>query len=287
MSESRARTSQPRNPLPRIETGPVGPPAPVGRGPWIQWAVSLSAHLAVLLLLGLTFFSVRPAVEPAFDATIVSGGPEGDPLGWSDQMGGLELPEPSPGLGRLTVEDAPVLTIAPFRPLVANAPASKGGGPGAGGGSGGDGFGETRFGPGTEKVRGVTVKTGDPQFTLLWDTQVDLDLHVTEPGGAQLFWKVKGKPTARGGMLDVDNVQGFGPENVFWIHGEGPSGEYRWYVEYYGGFGGYDQPTHWRVRIKQHGTEQVVEGRLRKIGEKSKVFTLKFAPGSGPGGPGD
>ena len=85
--------------------------------------------------------------------------------------------------------------------------------PGAGDG---DGFGLARFGQGGESVRGVAVKVGDPQFTLLWDTEVDLDLHVIEPGGKEIYWEdPKG---TFGGELDVDNTKGFGPENIYWLH---------------------------------------------------------------------
>jgi len=50
---------------------------------------------------------------------------------------------------------------------------------------------------------------GDPQFTLLWDTKADIDLHVIEPGGKEIFWNdPKGK---FGGELDVDNIEGSAP----------------------------------------------------------------------------
>ena len=84
--------------------------------------------------------------------------------------------------------------------------------PGAGEG---DGFGLARFGEGGERIRGVAVKVGDPQFTLLWDTDADLDLHVIEPGGKEIYWEdPKGR---QGGELDVDNTKGFGPENIYWL----------------------------------------------------------------------
>ena len=70
-------------------------------------------------------------------------------------------------------------------------------------------------------IRGVAVKVGDPQFTLLWDSDADLDLHVIEPGGKEIYWEEpKGK---QGGELDVDNTKGFGPENIYWlVESDGP-----------------------------------------------------------------
>ena len=157
--------------------------------------------------------------------------------------------------------------------------------PGAGNG---DGFGLARFGQGGESVRGVEVKVGDPQFTLLWDSEADLDLHVIEPGGKEIFWEdPKGK---QGGELDVDNTKGFGPENVYWLRdvegggqkvkGPGPPGTYQWFVVYWGGFGGIARPTKWKVRIKHDGKITIVTGRFRALNEQSKVYTLKVNPPS-------
>ena len=85
---------------------------------------------------------------------------------------------------------------------------------------------------------------GDPQFTLIWNTDgVDLDLHVLEPGGKEIYWEdPKG---SKGGELDVDNTKGFGPENIYWlvesdgpgsekVKGPGPPGTYKWYVRVLG-----------------------------------------------------
>lgn len=242
------------------------------------WVVSLSLHLLVIAALAFGVLKSRPREDRSFDAAIVGVDPRGDFAGWTEQMGGLEFPE----LDTRLVADEPVLTTAPVPKFQFEADLVRLPGEskttGQGGGKGGDGFGTSVFGPGTEVVRGVKVRTGDPQFTLLWDAKVDLDLHVTEPGGEHIFWISKGKKTRQGGMLDVDNVTGFGPENIFWEHGQGPPGEYRWYVEYFGGFGGLDVPTRWQVRIKQDGVERVIDGRFRKNGEKSKVYTLRVLP---------
>ena len=125
------------------------------------------------------------------------------------------------------------------------------------------------------------MKVGDPQFTLLWDAKTDIDLHVIEPGGKEIFWN---DPRGRhGGELDVDNVEGFGPENIYWLHqnedgskdlGPGPPGEYRWFVHYYGGNGGIVVPTRWKVRVKHEGRVEIFQGRLTVPGAKSKIYTL-------------
>jgi hypothetical protein len=157
--------------------------------------------------------------------------------------------------------------------------------PGAGDG---DGFGLARFGDGGELIRGVKVKVGDPQFTLIWNNDADLDLHVIEPGGKEIFWEdPKGN---QGGELDVDNTKGYGPENIYWlvdsegpgtekVKGPGPSGVYRWFVVYWGGFGGIPKPTHWKVRIKHRGRVTVVDGKFHALNERSKIYTLRVLPG--------
>jgi hypothetical protein len=139
-------------------------------------------------------------------------------------------------------------------------------------GGGGEGFGPARFGHGNENVKGVSVKVGDPQFTLIWDTQADIDLHVIEPGGSEIYWEMR--HGQKGGELDVDDIDGFGPENVYWVQGQGPPGEYKWFVHYFGGFGGNAVPTNWKVRLKHNGEVKVFKGRLNHPGAQSKTYSL-------------
>jgi hypothetical protein len=205
----------------------------------------------------------------------LSASPEPPPEPIAGVFSPLKLESLEPNLSNLTGADK----------------ASGGGGmdnpnPGAGDG---DGFGLARFGQGGELIRGVEVKVGDPQFTLLWDSEADLDLHVIEPGGKEIFWDdPQGK---QGGELDVDNTRGFGPENVYWLHvddatgrkvkGAGPPGEYKWYVHYWGGFGGIARPTRWKVRVKHNNRVQVYTGRFRSLDEKSKIHSLTVEGSAG------
>jgi hypothetical protein len=128
-------------------------------------------------------------------------------------------------------------------------------------------FGLTIFEGLTEKVKGVTVNIGDPQITLIWDSLADLDLHVIEPGGSEIYWEIpEGKNF---GVLDIEDLDGIGPENVFWKKGTAQKGEYSWWVNYYGDSSGSKQPTNWQVRVKRNGKAEAFSGTLKKVDENS------------------
>ena len=58
----------------------------------------------------------------------------------------------------------------------------------------------------------VTLGTGVVQATLTWNNGADVDLYVTEPSGTVVFY---GNSIGSSGELDVDDIDGFGPENYF------------------------------------------------------------------------
>ena len=79
--------------------------------------------------------------------------------------------------------------------------------------------------------------TGDLQVLLTWDAgdvfnRVDVDIHVVEPDGTRIYFANRVGPTAR---LEVDNIVGFGPENIFVLPGEAAPGTYRAQIVYYEG----------------------------------------------------
>lgn len=254
-------------------------------------ASSVVLHALLLLAMGLWYFTPSSNPERTFDTRLA-----GSEMGVEEGLtatGGLNTPldlttstEPpaEPALSALAPLDVDAVGQK-FARLPGAEKSSAGGGvenpnPGAGNN---DGFGLARFGQGGESIRGVAVKVGDPQFTLLWDSEADLDLHVIEPGGKEIYWEEpKG---AFGGELDVDNTKGYGPENVYWLRdggekgerliGAGPPGEYRWFVVYWGGFGGVPRPTRWKVRIKHNGKVTIATGRFKALNERSKTHTLK------------
>jgi hypothetical protein len=255
-----------------------------------SWASSLSLHATVLLVMAFWYFTPKVSSPTTLDSRLA--GSEMGVEGGTELTGGLNTefdltPTPNP---------PPEPAMAPLAPALdelakklsslsgAEKPSAGGGldnpNPGAGNG---DGFGLARFGQGGENINGVEVKVGDPQFTLIWDTETDLDLHVVEPGGKEIYWE---DPRGQyGGELDVDNTRGFGPENIYWLRddertgekvkGPGPPGEYRWFVVYYGGFGGVPKPTRWKVRIKHDGKVTVVTGRFRALNERSRTYSLR------------
>lgn len=72
---------------------------------------------------------------------------------------------------------------------------------------------------------------GDIQINLTWNNNADLDLHVIDPSGEEIYWKHKN--SVSGGILDRDDIDGEGPENIFWPSGEAPNGIYKVYVSHY------------------------------------------------------
>jgi hypothetical protein len=82
---------------------------------------------------------------------------------------------------------------------------------------------------------------GDIQITLTWDNKADLDLHVIDPFGEEIYWEKK--KSVSGGILDVDNINGYGPENVYWNKGSAPPGKYIIVVHHFDWKGYYTKPS--------------------------------------------
>ncbi|SIO64790.1 hypothetical protein SAMN05444166_7414 [Singulisphaera sp. GP187] len=262
------------------------------------WASSLALHAVFLLVLACWYFSPSVNAPRALNARL-AGSERGVEEGLT-LTGGLNTsitlpadPTPAPAdpvPASLSPLDIPALEPKVGVKFAGAEKASADGGiennnPGAGNG---DGFGLAKFGQGGESIRGVEVKVGDPQFTLIWDNDADLDLHVIEPGGKEIYWEDPKGKAGLGGELDVDNTKGYGPENVYWLRddptgegqvkGTGPAGEYKWFVVYWGGFGGIPKPTRWKVRIKHDDRVTVVTGKFRALNERSRIYSLTVKP---------
>ena len=120
----------------------------------------------------------------------------------------------------------------------------------------------------------TAVGTGDVQVTLSWDVDSDVDLHVVEPGGEEIYY---GRPrSATGGALDLDSnasceIDHVRNENITWPIGRAPRGPYTVRVDYWDSCG--VSRTNFTVRINS-GTVQIVSGFFTGPGDQG-------GPGSG------
>lgn len=63
----------------------------------------------------------------------------------------------------------------------------------------------------TERITlDAEIPVMDLKIILTWDTQTDLDLHVIDPNGEECYFMHM--TTAIGGSLDIDDLNGYGPE---------------------------------------------------------------------------
>jgi hypothetical protein len=85
---------------------------------------------------------------------------------------------------------------------------------------------------------GEIEAAGDLMVSLLWQSVADLDLHVIDPRGEEIFFENPRSLT--GGLLEYEAngsclMATTEPlESVFWKVGTAPSGEYQVIVDYYG-----------------------------------------------------
>jgi hypothetical protein len=108
---------------------------------------------------------------------------------------------------------------------------------------------------------------GDVQVTLTWNNTADLDIWVTDPYGETIYWAHPW--SASGGQLDVDDIDGYGPENIFWPSGGAPTGEYHVRVDYYSG----DGAARYTVLIQSWGHVVRYSGN---IDEDQTVYIARF-----------
>lgn len=98
--------------------------------------------------------------------------------------------------------------------------------------------------------------TGDVQITLTWDSSSDLDLWVTDPSLEKIFYN---HPSSlSGGILDIDDTNGFGPENIFWPENEAPQGEYLVQIHHFSG----DAATAYEIQIVFFGNTYSYSGLI-------------------------
>jgi len=102
------------------------------------------------------------------------------------------------------------------------------------------------------------VASGELQFTLMWDSTTDLDLHVLDPGGTEINYGRKFSAT--GGELDVDDTNGFGPENIYW-NTDAPVGTYLVGVRNFTG----SAAANYTLTVTKRGVSTVTRGSLPAV----------------------
>jgi hypothetical protein len=125
----------------------------------------------------------------------------------------------------------------------------------------------------------IVLGTGDVQVTLRWSNLNDLDLHVIDPAGEEIFFQHR--TSASGGQLDVDSNAGCTSnlteeplENIFWATGQAPHGTYYVHVRYFQQC--IEQArTPFEVRFLVDGQTQTFTGEANSAGETFPVATFE------------
>lgn len=122
------------------------------------------------------------------------------------------------------------------------------------------------------------ARSGDIRVSLSWKNRNDLDLHVITPGGEHIYYGSKKDST--GGELDVDmNVSGETTdpiENIFWQEARAPIGTYRAFVQNFNFHGERQDPTLFKVELKNGKSIQHFEGQTNGAGNMSSVEVCSF-----------
>ena len=113
----------------------------------------------------------------------------------------------------------------------------------------------------------VTVGTGDVQVTLSWNVDSDVDLHVVDPNGEEIYYG--NRSSVSGGELDLDSnagcsIDGVRNENITWPTGAAPEGTYTVRVDYWSSCG--VESTNYTVRVNNGGESRVFSGTFTGLG---------------------
>lgn len=114
----------------------------------------------------------------------------------------------------------------------------------------------------------TNVGTGDVQVTLSWDANSDIDLHVVDPTGEEIYWGHD--RAASGGVLDLDSNAGcdldnIRNENITWPSGRAPRGTYTVRVDYWSKCS--TTTTNYSVRVNQSGASTRYTGSFTGTGD--------------------
>jgi hypothetical protein len=116
------------------------------------------------------------------------------------------------------------------------------------------------FGPQIRRSMTILrVGSGDIQVSVAWNTVADVDLHVVDPAGEEIFWS--DRRSASGGELDLDSNAACSSdqprnENIVWPIGEAPTGTYIVRLDYWSSCGALQ--TDWVLTVWVRGRDPLV-----------------------------
>lgn len=134
-----------------------------------------------------------------------------------------------------------------------------------------------------ERIAREGGEEGEIEIALVWHNRNDLDLHVVDPRGEEVFFAHP--RCSSGGWLDIDQNAGCGRttdkpiEHVRWTQGAVPQGEYRVLVNHYANCAQPD-PTNFHVEVKNGVQVQSFDGKIRFGEPKKLVHTFTRIPAS-------
>jgi len=135
--------------------------------------------------------------------------------------------------------------------------------------------------------RVIQVGTGDIQVTLSWDADSDVDLHVVDPNGEEVYFA--NTEVSSGGNLDLDSNAGCSiddvrNENITWPTGSAPRGTYTVRVDYWSSCDVAE--TNYTVLVNNGGNVEVFSGTFTGPGDRgglgSGVLITTFERTTGP-----
>ncbi len=108
------------------------------------------------------------------------------------------------------------------------------------------------------EIKVIILGEGLLQVSFSWDNTSDLDIWLIEPSGEKIYYVDKTSST--GGTLDRDDVDGFGPENIYWPN-KPPAGEYQVKAHLYSNHSG-SETTNYSVIINFQDNSRTFIGTL-------------------------
>lgn len=111
---------------------------------------------------------------------------------------------------------------------------------------------------------------GDADFaaTVTWTGASDVDIHVLDPNGFEVYYGATESP--EGGLLDLDSnadcaIDNINTETISWPGGSAPAGDYTVIIEYYEDCG--VESSEYNVVVRRNGRDQVSVGPRTFVGD--------------------